>query len=239
MDHVGKPCVGQCFRRNLIAVNGNRSTIKGWQRVQVKQIIAVSVGRVQDLIMLNLVRGHAVPGNPVESVVPQRNAENVIFILNFNLVLIFLFFSFSCFRVCISRCACSGFRSCTDLHLFRHLQRILCFKERPHLAADIRIPKIVIYSCQIRNQLIGIMADFIHLIAVLVISRMRGFHVVDLAVQRLLQCNVGIFGLMNIIVSGRISRCHDRPAKSLNNRTGTRYGNRNQAKEQTTDPKHD
>ena len=189
--------------------------------------------------MLNLVRGHAVPGNPVESVVPQRNAENVIFILNFNLVLIFLFFSFSCFRVCISRCACSGFRSCTDLHLFRHLQRILCFKERPNLAADIRIPIIVIYSCQIRSQLVRIMTDLVHLIAVFVISGMSGFHVVDLTVQRLLQCNVSIFGLMNIIVSGRISRCHDCPAKSLNNRTGTGYRNRNQTKKQTTDTQHD
>ena len=62
------------------------------------------------------------------------------------------------------------------------------------------VSKLSIFCCKIGYQMIRIMGYFIHLITVLIISRMSGFHAVDLGIECIFQSLVGIFHCINVTI---------------------------------------
>ena len=127
MDHVGKLRIGKCLTRNVIIQIRIRSCYIGIIR---EEIGLVAFRLQQNRIPLGLVPGHPARfrDNMTEILVSERDIQDVILILHFHLVRIFLAV---CCPVGIVHGTVSGSGLCpgADLRLRHEFQLVLPVKD--------------------------------------------------------------------------------------------------------------
>ena len=169
----GKFRVCQCFARNIVILTGAFIGIN----VISEQIRLIAFHGKSCRITLFLFLRQALHGNRAKSFVPQGHIENCILIRDFHFIGVFLCGGFAGFRVSAGGRAGTGFCPVADFRYFTGGQAVLLFKDCFQLRLHLFRGKSVKFGGQVGNQLIGIVAHAVHIVAVFVIAGIRAFDV--------------------------------------------------------------